>query len=973
MASSSSSQSTSTCSACSTPAIKAVKYQSSFASVLSYGCCNHASNYGCDDIHNLENLLKYDEEENSKFVENAQESLRLMENNDEEREKENDVGVGSETLPYIDFSDGELRVLDVNYFPSFLKYPCLPLRKMSRYTGLIFDWSHQQVGERLHFMKPQFVGTRFNVNGLNSIEPSERRCKYEFGVDLNFVGDDVDEWGNFIKVPLQLRDKTFGSGGYSEEEFIKENGMFYEGMITEEVEEEEEEDVDVKNDDNILQQLKKKLGCVVFDDADDEMINFNYVCSKWRSPGHLWVELPPQDVLVEFGSANRPFVTNQYFCLTSQHMLMSDCDDYSDDDEEWQCSKLLHRVAWKNAVQSRVYDFNVFMNYAYGEGDRNILDIISNHQFDRDECFFVDPSMASSSFFRELRELRKEFHEQWKLVWNDYRTNPFLKSILQDESGGDKWNFHKDNCISKESKDAWYKSNWTCECALSSMDGETEEEDRVQVPSSSKPAARKEIIDELKELTKVGHALGYVWAFALNQMMISNLNCVAMTDAIMKCGVIDDYRQILTTEDFLKSRSFAQGFRRSRNILGQSQLSNMLRNRQYIDKLQNADNGLVALNDAVNEMLPPHQNRRIRRISYSYFTRLNAAAELMVHPRLWDNQCVKIWDVKFSNITNLERNSFKRVDDPEIEEAERKVVRRGFDVGRRPSVCTPNANLLGTKFVVGCGVIERPYDIGNEPAAAAAAGQEEDEEEITLAIENSDAVFSVDELVLQYPSNSPTNDKIVFGVDARFVRKANFSYDYSEQGCEEDRHLKRQLMKAYTPVQREILAINGIFRHMYSTSIKAISMGALIKEKEILRHYYTALCDDEVKEWYEKHHQAVMERQKIKFLKEHSKYRREVFFITDDDSNDADKLVALFHIEDVKRKLVNILISSLNIDMKENLQCDVDQMPNHPSYQIVGKSRMNTEKLILHLAMLSNDKKYFTNMFNRIYRCKCFM
>ena len=188
---------------------------------------------------------------------------------------------------------------------------------MSRYTGLIFDLSHQQVRERLHFMKPRFVGTRFNVNGLNSIEPSERRCKYEFGVDLNFVGDDVDEWGNFIKVPLQLRDKTFEGGGYSEEEFIKENGMFYEGMITEE--EEEEEDVKVKNDDNdiIPQQLKKKLGCVVFDDADDEMINFNYVCSKWRSPGHLWVELPPQDVLVEFGSANRSFVTNQYFCLTS--------------------------------------------------------------------------------------------------------------------------------------------------------------------------------------------------------------------------------------------------------------------------------------------------------------------------------------------------------------------------------------------------------------------------------------------------------------------------------------------------------------------------------------------------------------------------------------------------------------------------------------------------------------------------------
>ena len=41
-----------------------------------------------------------------------------------------------------------------------------------------FDLPHHPVGERTHFMKPQFVGTRFNVNGLNSIEPSERRCEY---------------------------------------------------------------------------------------------------------------------------------------------------------------------------------------------------------------------------------------------------------------------------------------------------------------------------------------------------------------------------------------------------------------------------------------------------------------------------------------------------------------------------------------------------------------------------------------------------------------------------------------------------------------------------------------------------------------------------------------------------------------------------------------------------------------------------
>ena len=81
----------------------------------------------------------------------------------------------------------------------------------------------------------------------------------------------------------------------------------------------------------------------------------------------------------------------------------------------------------------------------------------------------------------------------------------------------------------------------------------------------------------------------------------------------------------------------------------------------------------------------------------------------------------------------------------------------------------------------------------------------------------------------------------------------------------------------------------------------------------------------------------------------------------------------MLHIEDVKRKLVDCLISLLNVEMEENLQCDMEQLPNHPSYQTVGKSRMNTEKLVLHLAMLSNDKNYFIKTYNRIYGCKCFM
>ena len=91
---------------CTRPAIEAAKYQSTFASTLSYGCCDHENNYSCDDIQNLDNLLKYDEKENREFVENAQESMRLM----EKESAASGCGDG-ETFPYIDFSDGKLHVL----------------------------------------------------------------------------------------------------------------------------------------------------------------------------------------------------------------------------------------------------------------------------------------------------------------------------------------------------------------------------------------------------------------------------------------------------------------------------------------------------------------------------------------------------------------------------------------------------------------------------------------------------------------------------------------------------------------------------------------------------------------------------------------------------------------------------------------------------------------------------------------------
>ena len=151
----------------------------------------------CDKTHNLDGLLMYDEEKNDEFVKEAQENLSLME---KEMQQQNAVGegvvggsgAGFESFPYVDF--GELSVLDENHFPPMIKYSYLPLRKMRRRTGLILDLPHHQVGEKSHFMKHQFVGTRFNVNGLRSIEPSERRCEYRaHNGDVRLVGIDTDQ------------------------------------------------------------------------------------------------------------------------------------------------------------------------------------------------------------------------------------------------------------------------------------------------------------------------------------------------------------------------------------------------------------------------------------------------------------------------------------------------------------------------------------------------------------------------------------------------------------------------------------------------------------------------------------------------------------------------------------------------------------------------------------------------------------
>ena len=169
-------------------------------------------------------------------------------------------------------------------------------------------------------------------------------------------------------------------------------------------------------------------------------------------------------MLVEFGCSNRHFATDQYFYLTSSAAIMSEND--ADDDCEWQCLKLLHRVAWEKAM-----DFSMFMNYAYGHEDKHVLDLVRKRQHDVDDAYYIDTGLALSSSLCESLGVRKEYYDPFKFIWSDHNTNRFLKGAV---------------------------------AAAADVDNNI-----TELPSA--PSSRKEVNEELAALTEVGHAWGYAW------------------------------------------------------------------------------------------------------------------------------------------------------------------------------------------------------------------------------------------------------------------------------------------------------------------------------------------------------------------------------------------------------------------------------------------------------------------------------
>eukprot|EP00112_Aurelia_sp_Birch-Aquarium-sp1_P017296 Seg3992.5 transcript_id=Seg3992.5/GoldUCD/mRNA.D3Y31 product="hypothetical protein" protein_id=Seg3992.5/GoldUCD/D3Y31 len=267
-------------------------------------------------------------------------------------------------------------------------------------------------------------------------------------------------------------------------------------------------------------------GC---DDACCASQKNDFRCGKWKSPGHAWLEVSPQDVIVEFAS-DRPFLTNQYFCLTppinhkklatrkTQETLVRldkspgidrfkvNYDRYVDtdrsmfinsvanavnaseeaaaeqdvntlnldtlrsmvnnesywsddehhfsndnvfietqaipelmgqDDKQWQCSKLIHRVAWKKAIEAHVETYALFSEYVYGSRSRTaVIDIVREliPEVADPQAYFVPVNLLRENIQEQLPcKVRDEFIDQWKMTWSSYKTHPMLRHVMFDD------------------------------------------------------------------------------------------------------------------------------------------------------------------------------------------------------------------------------------------------------------------------------------------------------------------------------------------------------------------------------------------------------------------------------------------------------------------------------------------------------------------------------------------------------------
>ena len=198
--------------------------------------------------------------------------------------------------------------------------------------------------------------------------------------------------------------------------------------------------------------------------------------------------------------------------------------------------KIIHRVAWKNVMEEKMHEFRIFMNYIYGKDHNILMEVVNDNRDNPDgnyrdmSGYMIQPQYANcdkEAIYADF--VRKEFSDEWEFLWSSYSTNPYLKSILQIEDNL-KWSNHVQECIFKEYK--YEKQSWNCKCTIESFQAKsTNEEDIVELNEVSG-------IQMFLHLMRNNNHWGRAWIFALNKMMMCDMNSCAMTNALVKCTVM---------------------------------------------------------------------------------------------------------------------------------------------------------------------------------------------------------------------------------------------------------------------------------------------------------------------------------------------------------------------------------------------------------------------------------------------------
>ena len=368
----------------------------------------------------------------------------------------NPVGGRNIGLQYVDFRNVGSYKAYQDYFGNFVSY--LPSdeylyvkeKKFSIFTGLLHGWqnginSHElgkEIGDDV-FFEPQFIGRKYNINGLMSLNPRKFGAMDEGICSPEYIKMDqeIRKVRNSTIQKLSLLKERFEEDmqiAYPRENsrYVRSDAGNYGCLFDMQRDEPMLLDIDdkgtgiklteymyrawkVEKDNHLcllenifedmwsLYSLKVVDGQLLTTPRDIDTKNFfnmrDSSCVNKRI-GHIWNNISPDDVISEFAT-DYPFLMDEFCCMKSSLEADIGCG--------WQCSKLLHRECWKKKLNEELDEFKEFINYVYGEE-------------------------SSNEFFSTPREFNKQTDDDDdRSRFNYSESTPYNPSAIEDQVDSD--------------------------------------------------------------------------------------------------------------------------------------------------------------------------------------------------------------------------------------------------------------------------------------------------------------------------------------------------------------------------------------------------------------------------------------------------------------------------------------------------------------------------------------------------------